>query len=145
MVTLQFSAGKSLMSRAICAATWSWASHVDFVLPDGRLFGAVASNGVCARELRLEHYSRCERHRADIPNEALLWALDQDGKDYDWSAIFGFIARRDWQNKDRWFCAELVQCASMQVGMPLLRGDYWRISPRDLLLSPLVELLERLV
>lgn len=43
MITLQFSTTKHITSRGIAFMTWSWASHVDFVMPDGKtLFGALA-------------------------------------------------------------------------------------------------------
>jgi hypothetical protein len=46
MIRLQFSTQASLVSRAIAFETHGWCSHVDTVMPDGRLLGAHMSGGV---------------------------------------------------------------------------------------------------
>ncbi|MEW5727707.1 MAG: hypothetical protein AB1918_07770, partial [Pseudomonadota bacterium] len=54
MLTLRFSGGRGLDAQVVKLATWSWCSHVDFVLPDGRLLGAVPGRGVCIRDVELD-------------------------------------------------------------------------------------------
>jgi hypothetical protein len=41
------------------------------------------------------------------------------------------------------FAAQFIACAWLRAGYPLLHADHvWRVSPRDLLLSPLLERIE---
>ena len=138
MITLQFSTTNHLSSKAIGFLSWSWASHVDFVLPDGRLLGALAlGGGVQYHEAK--GYTRIERYTVDAPSTVLDIAQTQIGKPYDWSGVFGMIFRdRDWENQDKWFCSELVAWSFKQAGYPLLNEQSYRVTPRDLLISPLL-------
>lgn len=107
---------------------------MDFVLPDGKLLGAVGSGGVCVRED--EGFAAVERYVADAPFEVIDVALSQVGKPYDWRGILGFALRRDWQETDAWFCSEFVAWCFERAGYPLLRADRsWRVTPRDLRMS----------
>lgn len=135
MITLQFSTTSAPASRLICWGTWGRHSHVDLVLPDGRLLGAVPG-GVQVRPYD-PSVLRIERYQVDAPDAVLDAAISQMGKPYDWPGVFGYALRRDWQEDDSWFCSELVSWAFQMAGAPLLRApDAWRITPRDLLLSP---------
>lgn len=137
MITLQFSTKTSLSSRLIRWATWSAFSHVDLVLPDGRLLGATARRGVSIRNP--EPVARLVRFTIDAPSAVIDVASTQLGRPYDWSGILGWGLRRDWQEDDSWFCSELIAWAFDAAGCPLLRArNSWRITPRDLLLSPLL-------
>lgn len=136
MITLRFSGGLGIAGRVIQAATWSWCSHVDFVLPDGRLLGAVPGQGVCIRAPEADA-DRVELYQADVPDWAVAYAKSQLGRPYDWGGILGWALHRDWQCMDRWFCSELVAWSCQSASTPLLRTDAaWRVTPRDLLLSP---------
>lgn len=135
MITLQFSTGTGPASWLVRRFTWSPYSHVDLVLPDGRLLGARGDGGVTIRAP--EPFPTVTRFTVDAPESVIDTALQQLGKPYDWSAIAGLIARRNWQQPDRWFCSELVAWAFESTGHPLLRSaGHYRITPRDLLLSP---------
>lgn len=141
MVRLRFSGGLGLPGRVVKLATWSWCSHVDIVLPDGRLLGAVPRYGVSIRDLLdSKPDTRYEDYLVNAPADRVIQcAMQHLGKPYDWRGIVGFGTRRDWHHPDRWFCSELVAEAFSEAGVPLLRGDKtWRLSPRDLLLSPLL-------
>ena len=147
MITLQFSSAKVNSSRLIRFLTWSWASHVDFVLPDGKLLGALAvegGGGVQIHELhKPEYYTRVERFEIDAPESVIDFAMTQIGKPYDWAGIFGVIARnRNWEEDDKWFCSELAAWAFQKAGLPLLNEVSYRITPRDLLISPLLKPVE---
>ena len=77
------------------------------------------------------------REPQDDAAAALALAMEQHGKPYDWAGVLGWGLRRQWQAPDSWFCFELVAASFDAAGAPLLRGsDAWRITPRDLLLSP---------
>lgn len=47
--------------------------------------------------------------------------MSQLGKPYDKSAIWGFVAGRDWREEDEWFCSELQAAAieSADIWPPL--------------------------
>ena len=138
MITLQFSTTRHITSRVISGFTWSWASHVDFVLPDGKLLGALANHGGVKIHDQLET-SRIERFIVDAPDTVLEFAKTQVGKPYDWAGIFGLTFRRNWEEDDKWFCSELVAWSFKQAGYPLLSENSFRITPRDLLISPLLK------
>lgn len=141
MITLQFSTTKHISSKAIRFFTWSWASHVDFVLPNGKLFGALATqDGGGVRLHDAENYTRIERFQVDAPESIIDIAMTQEGKPYDWAGIFGLVLReRNWEDDDKWFCSELVAWSFKQGGFPLLNETTSRITPRDLLISPLLK------
>ncbi|WP_417545689.1 hypothetical protein [Marinobacter sp.] len=137
MITLQFSTTKGIGSRVIRWATWSPFSHVDLVLGDGRLLGATARYGVTVRDP--EPVSALARFQVAAPAEVLDALNSQIGRPYDWPGIFGWGFRRNWQEQDSWFCSELIAWAFREAGCPLLRFDRsYRITPRDLLLSPML-------
>lgn len=139
MILLQFSSAPNVGSRLIAFATWSWASHVEFVLPDGQLLGARTHGGVQVRDPSKDRFSRVERYGVDAPETLLNFALSQVGKPYDYQGVFNFFARnRNWEETDSWFCSELVAYTFKQFGVPLIRADAYRITPRDLLMSPLI-------
>ena len=140
MVTLQFSTTNHPLSRIVCWATWSPFSHVDLLLPDGRVLGSEWDTGVTIRNQRRD-YTRIARLTADIPFDAYYDALmTQIGKPYDWSGVIGIMAHKEWQKKNSWFCSELQAWAAEQCGVRLLRRtDVSRVTPRDLLISPLLK------
>ena len=141
MVTIQFVATKLIASKAISFCTWSWASHVDFVLPDGQLLGALGFGGVCIHgPHKPEVITRVERYTVDAPEDAVLgFAKEQIGKPYDWAGIYNFISReRQWDETDKWFCSELVAYSFKQAGYPLLRVNSFRVTPGHILMSPLL-------
>lgn len=138
MITLQFSTTNHFSSRAIRFLTWSDASHVDFVLPDGTLLGALGDGGVKYHDSK--DYTIINRFTVDAPDSVIEFAKTQIGKPYDWPGIFGLVFRnRDWESDDKWFCSELVAWSFKQAGYPLLNETSYRITPRDLLISPLLK------
>lgn len=68
------------------------------------------------------------------------FALAQVGKGYDYAGIAGFLARKDLQTADRWFCSELVSAAFWSAGIPLLRREPHKVAPGDLRDSPLLQM-----
>lgn len=140
MIYLQLATvGWDPISAAIRFSTRSWCSHVEFVTGAGWTFGAQPFGGIRWRspeESKL--YTRAERFRVGGIQDALEWAETQTGKHYDLSAVFGMAFDRNWRSQGRFFCSELVALAFEKAGSPLLNptADVWRITPRDLLLSP---------
>lgn len=77
----------------------------------------------------------------DVPawasSEILAAACNQIGKPYDWTALFGLLLHRDWQEDDSWFCSELVAWAFAQGGDPLFRPEaLHRVTPQHLWMLP---------
>jgi len=61
--------------------------------------------------------------------------LSQLGKPYDWTGILGIAFRqRNWHDKDKWSCAELVAWAFEKAGRPLVRAGSWRVNPQQIYL-----------
>ena len=118
MIVIQFAQGTDLGAKAIEWYGHETYSHVDSVLPDGRLFGARSDNvggappGVQAREpsyLGSEKVFRVElATTADETVKYYDWLWTQVGKPYDKQGILGFIVDRDWRDPNTWFCSELV-------------------------------------
>lgn len=140
-ITLQFVTQADQVSRLIRWFTWGDFSHVDVVLEGDYLLGAHFEGGVQIRPPTYATWTACERRVVHgVTADFLPWLHQQVGKPYDWAAIFGLLWRTDhWQCEDRWFCSELVAAAFTFTGVPVILGEPWRISPRDLMLSPLLE------
>lgn len=125
-----------------------WASHVEAVMPDGTLLGAHYEGGVQARAPDYDKGKFTRELFIDLPSiedATHPWGMEdrfhnflhaQVGKPYDVEAIAAFVARRDWQEPDSWFCSELQAAALVACGWfsaPLATG-FNHITPRDLLL-----------
>jgi hypothetical protein len=136
LITLEFTKSKTLGARLIQSWTWCPYVHVQFVLGNKRL-AAFPGKGVLIQPpspddetLQLE---------VDAPRHVVDVAMTQIGKPYDWTAILGIVAHRDWREDDSWICSELVAWAFETAGSPLLNAKHLnRITPRDLLLSPML-------
>jgi len=153
MITVQFSGTNHIASRVIQYTTNSWANHVDFVLPDGVLLGAVAvanklngaktKSGVVYHDMYpLNKYERVERYEVDAPDTVLDYAISQLGKPYDWRGVLNIVIRNeDWFDDQRWFCSELIAAAFEHAESPLVRGVASRITPAILLFSTRLRLI----
>jgi uncharacterized protein YycO len=144
--TIQLVTTSGLISWAIRRATFSQFSHVDYVLDAGtaheQLLGAHWGGGVQIRQPNYEKFTTRRRLAVDVTDETkrLLenFLFQQVGKPYDTGAIANLLIQRQWRAEDKWFCSELIARAFEQAGAPLLNPhmEVWRISPRDLQLSP---------
>jgi uncharacterized protein YycO len=142
MITLQFVSENTWQDRMIRWATHSRKySHVDFITREG-LLGARPDGGVQIRRTGYARFSAVLRVSVEAPNGVLEVARSQIGQPYDWGAVFSVLMlNRDWRQPGHWFCSELVAWCFLAVGTPLLNTKWVptnRISPRDLLLSPLL-------
>lgn len=143
-VTLQFSTRPGLGSRLIRWFTWSEFSHVDFVLPGGWLLGSEAAGGVLKRPFDAENYLHAARFSVpSCSTNAIRFAETQIGKPYDFTAMLGFLSRRDWAEEGSWFCSELIYWSFEQVGFRPFRATQMnRITPQHLLMIPSLRLIE---
>jgi hypothetical protein len=121
-------------------------SHVDSILPDGRLLGSRsdwvggAPPGVQPRDRAYVQGSKTLR--VDLVCSDLVtgryyeFVNSQIGKPYDVEGILGFISGRDWQQDDAWFCSELNASGLEKSGYfpykPVNGSN--KITPPDLLL-----------
>ena len=147
MVYLQFVAGTDIGAHLI---QWFGAfgqpySHVDTVLPDGRLLGARSDEvggapaGVQIRDpgyvgsnlvLRIDVASSDEQAKIYYD-----FVRSQIGKPYDEQAILAFVAGRNWQDPEAWFCSELVAAGLEYASIVLpLAAPTAKITPADLIL-----------
>lgn len=143
MVKLQFVLGYGLSSRAISWFSAGHFSHVDAVLPDGSLLGARSDTvggkppGVQIRPPFYEKWK--ERVVMTLPNSApyeagfLAFLNAQLYKPYDSTAIWGFVAGRDWRDERDWFCSEL-QTAALEAcqALPVLYTPQNKVTPAAL-------------
>jgi hypothetical protein len=137
-IAFQFVSEGDLVSGVIRWFSHAAVSHVDLVLPDGRLFGAHLWGGVKARPPDYARWSTVRRIAIRTPAAPAVYAaaLSQDGKPYDWRAIAGFALDRDWRARDSWICSELHAWALEQgrfFAHPLVLNAA-KLTPGDLLL-----------
>lgn len=141
MVKLMFSRSKHPGSYLIRALTWSDYSHVEVLLKDSHIVGSNYPKGVeffplDRRVKEASAYLICE---VDVDeNKVRDFLTLQVGKPYDKTAIFGILMHRDWHEDDSWFCSELVCAALQYAGVDLVKKPQNRITPQDVLQSPLV-------
>ena len=120
-IRLQFVREPHFTSRIIAwFGAWHF-SHVDAVLPNGRLLGARADAaggkppGVHVRPVGYHAFDRCSI--MEVPatwrqsQDFYEFLYDQVGKPYDHKAIWGFIINRNWRDPGSWFCSELMAAA----------------------------------
>ena len=138
-IRLRFSTTNSLISRLIRWRDWSDYSHVDFIMPDGRLLGAL-SDGVKLREVDSDKYLILEVEVTEEQYDKIhLTAIKQLNKSYDFLGVFGFAFNRYWQETDKWFCFELVAYCFKEAGVNLLRYNNLSRISSNLMLSPLLK------
>jgi hypothetical protein len=145
LITIRFVAGSDLISRAIRLGEYGfWATHVETLMPDGTLLGAHASGGVQARPKEYDRGKFSKQLFVSIPatpeqtDRFNTFLRAQIGKPYDFEAIIGIVAQRDWRKDKAWMCSELVAAGLCQdkVGIfpPHLAIEFNHVTPRDLLL-----------
>ena len=140
MIKILLSTNNKLGSRLIRLGTWSKYSHCDVFTEDGSIIGAVPFKGV----IEYDPTERLtDRHEVRIVNNVdavqVVSALrSQVGRAYDWSGVISIPIHRDWHSRDKWFCSELIAWAVERTGIQIIRKQSNRITPQDLLDSPLV-------
>ena len=139
-IRLQFSRQADVLSSMIAWYGGAPFSHVDAVLPDGRLLGARSDKqggmpkGV---QIRPPDYARFAVKVVftlgctDAQEGAFYDFLHkQIGKPYDHSAIMGFVTGRNWRQDGAWICSELVsRAAEIASIMPYAYLAANKISP----------------
>lgn len=152
MITLVFTRRSgSALSWFIRAATMcfpkytidsGW-SHVAILVGEGEdtIIDSVMGKGVRMRTLRslisTEGVEHEVRYLKTLDDPAEGWLIEQIGKRYDYSALWAFLVpswipwRRQWQESDCWFCAELAAAWAAKHGAHMPRNPRF-MSPNDL-------------
>lgn len=125
-VRLLYTHSDRLASRLIAGFDSGGVSHGGIEFPDHQpgwvLDTTFAHRGVCwwPRSAWESMHGRrlVDDISVSLPDEsaAYAWACEQEGKPYDWTAIFGMALLRDWQDEDSWYCFELQIAAAIKGG-----------------------------
>ena len=136
-VTVEFSDRYQAVTVGVQIYTHSWVTHVDFVLPDGRLLGATPF-GVRIRNWTPAIHTVRYTFHADA-EKVLGFALAQVGKPYDYVGLSGYVFRVGFLHQPRsWFCSSLVATAALQGGVDLSGVSPRFTSPGRIKDSPLL-------
>lgn len=125
-IRLRFVQGLGPVSSLISWFSDGHLSHVDALMPDGKLLGARSDvvgggDGVLERPNPYEKVAKIVTY--DIPatliEESAFYAFlrAQLGKAYDHMAIFSFAIARNWRDDDEWYCSELQAAALEDAGI----------------------------
>lgn len=109
------------------------------IIDGNRVIEASIFHGV--RAVSLETFKhRGEYVVVDIPlkdeNAAREFLINQEGKGYDWTGALSYPFRKNWQNKDKWYCSELVAAVAKEGGTPIVREGVKTVTPRDIYIHP---------
>ena len=139
-VVLQFSSEPKLHSALIRWFTNSKFSHVDFVMPDGKLMGARFRGGVQIRPKDYTTFTNIERYAVYTDKADAIYAYAQSkiGTPYDFEALFAFAFNKNWENDNKLFCSNFTAISFKEGGLLSLNpdADVKRITPNDQYLCP---------
>jgi uncharacterized protein YycO len=132
-----YSRQHSLASLFIRISSWwgPW-SHCgivdgDYVIESRALEGGVVKNTLSHVLEKSSNHQIVEVYCPN-PEKGLEWARSTIGKPYDWGGIFAiFFRKRQWQNKDKWYCSEHVEQTLIAAGKFRFRDGLNGISPNQ--------------
>jgi hypothetical protein len=141
----QFSTANTVIDWIIRTRTDSDISHVDVVLPDGRLLGAQlleparsGGRGVQIRQPKYAAFTKTSTVTLEVSElqAKTFWdfVLAQVGQPYDIYAILGLAFHRDWRDPNHWFCSELQAAGAEAAKILNIATDVNWIDPQTLLL-----------
>lgn len=156
MIYIRFISEKwSLISAAIRFETRCWASHVELVRINST--EDVVDVMACRWPHGLKHYPYITKNVTreewyEAPGLPFVWEwMESNPMKYDLSAIFGIATDSDFHDDDRDICSESLvrgnEYAAEKNESPrwleTRNIQPWRITPRDLLLSPYLRFYRR--
>lgn len=135
-VTIHFCKSENLGGRILRLFLMSKWNHVAIQVGDS-VYESVSGPGVIRRPFSAfaKSWDRVSSVEVDISEvtRMLHFLNEQLGKPYDWKAIFAFPFRGSWEDRNAWFCSELVYEAVKEgEGSLPDRMPANRITPRDL-------------
>lgn len=131
---IHFVRDNSLVSRVIRFFTLSEFSHVAIQISSD-IWEATMMEGVTRTTLAefRDKYPVTVTRKIWVDTACATGFLNrQVRKKYDWGGLFGFIAQRDWQNQQAWFCSELAAGVIKHCGNSARKLRVDRVTPRDL-------------
>lgn len=129
-ITVVFASNNQPASIIIKLFTLSHWSHVAILDDDGFIYDSTLLSGV--RRIHFDewktHYTNLDFTIFPVKNRQKVfeWLSTQVGKRYDALGIFSFILRKNYEDKNKWFCSEIVAHALGVKYKP------WRLSPQFL-------------
>lgn len=151
MIWLRFSTSSSLIPSALIRwRTQCAQSHVEFIRDDGFTLGSRWSFGKADNGVRLRSVSSILDQRDVICatfvgiQGAYEEGLKLIGTPYNLKGIFGIAAAKDWTDQGSLDCSNFIFLAAQRAGVLLLNPKDiapWKITPRDLLLSERLRIL----
>lgn len=142
MITLRFVSHPGIFTWACRIAQYGFPyTHVEVVLDDGRLLGAMG-DGVKARPKGYDAGRFLNETfltvSMTVEQEAVFLAFlnQQIGKPYDRWAVMAFFVGRDWQEPDSWDCSEMAAAAlaACRKFPQHLAVSFSRVTVRDVFL-----------
>lgn len=138
VVGVTFSGSLAPGSLVIQAVTRFHLSHVTADLDDGTVIDASFARGVARRVIAYPDRSWQQRYILDWGQAAqvALYRLLQVevGRGYDIPGALGVPVGGRWDDRDRWFCSELIGAAASILGkLDLDRREIHRLPPKKLL------------
>lgn len=135
MIKVLFCSNYNIGSLLIRLFTFSKWSHVGIVLDDNTVIDATGGKGVSVHSMHefISKYRSIEEVSISIPDPiaAKAFLVDQIGKPYDFTALFGLVLQRDWQEPDSWFCSELLEASLVAGGRKRFKDSVSRIVPKE--------------
>lgn len=136
--------GSGIVGQIIRWRTWGDYAHVAMMLR-GKVYESVEGKGVIStmKDHHLANRMPTKVLQIELPSLVVdkieEWCKARVGDKYDYTAIYGFLVRRDRQSKGKWFCSEYVTEAFKHAGVDLfLRTPSWKISPQLVSISPML-------
>ena len=129
-ITVVFASNNQPASIIIKLFTLSHWSHVAILDDEGYIYDSTLLSGV--RRIHFDewktHYTNLDFTIFPVKNRQKVfeWLSTQVGKRYDALGIFSFILRKNYEDKNKWFCSEIVAHALGVKYKP------WRLSPQFL-------------
>jgi len=139
--------GISPLSRMIRWTNFSKYSHASYVDEDELTeFESAIPDGVREKTFLANHTPGTLVDLFDVNLSAgeleglREFFRSEKGQPYDYRGLFGFLARRQIEDPEAWFCSELVFAGFMSVKKPLLlRLEAFKTYPALLSYSPLLK------
>jgi uncharacterized protein YycO len=138
MIRLVFFKSKGFISKAIQWQTRSPYSHVAIQL-DNVMYESYHVGGV-RKDRKPEAGCEIYELTCAVNEDAVRGFLESKlGMKYDFIMVARFLTRRSATENNKWFCSELVMAAIEAAGVKLLNAEPHNVSPRDLFMTPYID------
>ena len=135
MLTVHFLKSHTVSGWLIRLFTFSQWNHVSIEIY-GQVYEARGRTGVTQTGAKgyQDQWAKTDTVQIDAPSpvSAVEFLDAQIGKRYDFGGIIALPFRKPWHGVSKWFCSELVAAALIASGLPKMRLDAYRVTPRDL-------------